>query len=110
MRIEGLNINKIVDFSFSREIKGYDIPLKAGYHLSKDTDIKNASSENVNNTDENKSAIFYKAFFAIDENKNVIIKVVDSDGNLIRQIPPEEFLKVAESLKIITKKLLHLEV
>lgn len=51
----------------------------------------------------------YKAFFAVDENKNVVIRVVDSEGNLIKQIPPEEFLKMVEILKQNREHLFHKE-
>ncbi len=43
----------------------------------------------------------------IDENKNMIFKVYDSDGNLMTQIPPEETLKIAEALKQQTSNLFH---
>lgn len=54
--------------------------------------------------------VSYKAFFDIDENKNVVIKIVDSEGNLVRQIPPEEYIKMAESFKENIKNLFHIEV
>lgn len=108
MKIEALNINKAIEVSLSKEIKGYRNFVKAEFLSSKEPNTNKSNLHDLKN--ENNAAIFYKAFFAVDENKNVVIKVVDSDGNLIRQIPPEEFLKVAESLKNVTKKLLHLEV
>lgn len=108
MKIEALNINKAIEVSLSKEIKGYKNLVKAEFLSSKERNTNKSNLHDLKN--ENNTAIFYKAFFAVDENKNVVIKVVDSDGNLIRQIPPEEFLKVAESLKNVTKKLLHLEV
>lgn len=108
MKIEGLNINKAIEISVAKEIKGYNNSLNAESLSSKEPNTNKSNLHDLKN--ENNTAIFYKAFFAVDENKNVVIKVVDSDGNLIRQIPPEEFLKVAESLKNVTKKLLHLEV
>ncbi len=51
-----------------------------------------------------------KAFFAVTENENVVIRIVDSEGNLIRQIPPEEFLKASEFLKNNNKNLFSVEV
>jgi uncharacterized FlaG/YvyC family protein len=50
-----------------------------------------------------------KASFAVDENKNVVIRITDEKGNLIRQIPPEEYLKMAEALSESSKTLFHLE-
>ncbi|MEW6417009.1 MAG: flagellar protein FlaG [Nitrospirota bacterium] len=47
----------------------------------------------------------YKAFFAIDDNKNVVIRIVDSEGNLVRQIPPEEFINMVEKMKEISEDL-----
>jgi len=51
-----------------------------------------------------------KAFFAVTENKDVVIRIVDSEGNLIRQIPPEEFLKTAEFLQSNNKNIFSVEV
>ncbi len=52
----------------------------------------------------------YKASLALDEEKNVVIKITDSEGNLIRQIPPEEYLKMVSAWKENIKNLFHLEV
>ena len=51
-----------------------------------------------------------KAFFAVTEDKNVVIRIVDSEGNVLRQIPPEEYLKTAEFLKHTNKNLFSVEV
>ncbi len=51
-----------------------------------------------------------RAFFAIDENSRVVIRIVDSEGNVVRQIPPEEFLKAVEALKENMQHLLDREV
>lgn len=53
--------------------------------------------------------VSYKAFFEVDENKNVVIKVVDSEGRVIRQVPPEEYLKMAAAWKENIKNLFHKE-
>jgi uncharacterized FlaG/YvyC family protein len=50
-----------------------------------------------------------KAFFAVDENENVVIRVVDSEGRIVRQFPPEEYLRTVEVLKGTVQNLLHLE-
>jgi uncharacterized FlaG/YvyC family protein len=50
-----------------------------------------------------------KASFAVDENKKVVIRITDEKGNLIRQIPPEEYLEMAEALSESGKTLFHLE-
>lgn len=51
----------------------------------------------------------YKAFFAVDENKNVVIRIKDAEGNVVKQIPPAEYLKMAETLSESSKNLFHLE-
>lgn len=111
MKINGLNINNLLDLSLNKGIKGYINAFKVDLKLPKrELNKNNLDSKNISGLESNKTVTSYKAFFDIDENKNVVIKVVDSEGNLVRQIPPEEYLKVAESLKNISKKLLHLEV
>jgi uncharacterized FlaG/YvyC family protein len=108
MKIEKLNINLIANPSL----------IKRGDRGNMDHNKVSKGEKESNYTPKNKELIkndsqatrYYKAFFAIDENKNVVIKVVDQEGNLVRQIPPEEYLKVVESMKMISKKLLHLEV
>ncbi|MBF0344773.1 MAG: flagellar protein FlaG [Nitrospirae bacterium] len=42
---------------------------------------------------------FSKAYFAVDENNNVVIRIVDHEGKLIRQVPPEDYLKMLEKMK-----------
>ncbi len=44
-----------------------------------------------------------KAVFAIDENKHVVIQLVNEEGDVIRQIPPEDYLEMLENLKIDLK-------
>ncbi len=51
-----------------------------------------------------------KAFFALTEDKNIVIKIVDEEGNLLRQIPPEEYLKMVKFLKNNNKNLFTKEV
>ncbi|MCX8030424.1 MAG: flagellar protein FlaG [Thermodesulfovibrionales bacterium] len=51
-----------------------------------------------------------KAFFAVTEDENVVIKIVDEEGNLIRQIPPEEYIKLLEFFKNYNKNLFSKEV
>lgn len=51
-----------------------------------------------------------KAFFAVTEDESVVIKIVDEEGKLIRQIPPEEYLKMVEFLKNNHKNLFSVEV
>ncbi|QWR76470.1 flagellar protein FlaG [Candidatus Magnetomonas plexicatena] len=48
-----------------------------------------------------------KAYFAVDDNRNVVIKVEDSKGNVVSQIPPEEYIKMSKVLKEISSNLFH---
>lgn len=40
-----------------------------------------------------------RAYIDVDQNDKVVIKVVDSEGKLVKQFPPEERLKAAEFLE-----------
>jgi|GEM_PF-5774514 uncharacterized FlaG/YvyC family protein len=40
-----------------------------------------------------------KAFFAVNDDKEVVIRIVDSQGNVIQQIPSEEMQKMAAEFK-----------
>lgn len=57
----------------------------------------------------NFETVSFKAFFAVDENKNVVIRIMDDEGNVVKQIPPVEYLKMAETLSESRKALFHLE-
>lgn len=57
----------------------------------------------------NFETVSFKAFFAVDENKNVVIRIMDDEGNVVKQIPPAEYLKMAETLSESRKTLFHLE-
>jgi len=50
-----------------------------------------------------------KAYFAVDDNKNVVIKITDDTGKIVRQIPPEDYLKMAQKLDENIKSLFHKE-
>ncbi|GAB4387905.1 MAG: hypothetical protein Kow0025_04140 [Thermodesulfovibrionales bacterium] len=51
-----------------------------------------------------------KAFFAVDENEKVVIRVVDDRGRVVRQIPPEEYLEMSRALEESMKNILDIEV
>ena len=44
-----------------------------------------------------------KAVLAIDEDKNVVIQLLDKDGNVVRQMPHEEYLDMVKKLKEFVK-------
>ncbi|MBF0465975.1 MAG: flagellar protein FlaG [Nitrospirae bacterium] len=48
-----------------------------------------------------------KMYFAVDDNNNVVIKVEDSKGNVVSQIPPEEYIKMSKVLEEISTNLFH---
>jgi uncharacterized FlaG/YvyC family protein len=47
----------------------------------------------------------YKAVFAVDDQKNVVIRFVDKKGKVVRQVPPEEYLDMISKLKESTEQL-----
>lgn len=113
MKIDGLNINLLASSltNLTNSIRKEEKRDLSALNREDPSKRVESLSEGINDRKKDNNVITsYKAFFALDENKNVIIKVVDNDGNLIRQIPPEEYLKMVESLKMISEKLLHLEV
>lgn len=51
-----------------------------------------------------------KAVLAVDGDKNVVVRIIDSDGKVLRQIPPEEYMATVARLRELAKSLLDLEV
>jgi len=47
----------------------------------------------------------YKAVFAVDDQKNVVIRFIDKKGKIVRQVPPEEYLDMISKLKENTEHL-----
>ena len=50
-----------------------------------------------------------RAFFVVDGKGKVVIQIVDSEGNFIKQIPPESFQRGAAMLEENMKNLMDLE-
>ncbi|MBF0316719.1 MAG: flagellar protein FlaG [Nitrospirae bacterium] len=67
--------------------------------VNKETDDKNAADGHQS-----------KAYFEIDEDDKVIIKVVDAEGKLLKQIPPDDYKKSVRRLEEAYNKLFHKEV
>ena len=44
-----------------------------------------------------------KAVFAVDDDKNVNIQIIDEDGNVLRQIPADENRKMSKKLSEVVK-------
>lgn len=49
-----------------------------------------------------------KAVFAIDDDKNVVIQILDKDGNVVQQMPPEDYLDMVKKLRKVVNS--HYEV
>ncbi|MBF0564625.1 MAG: flagellar protein FlaG [Nitrospirae bacterium] len=48
-----------------------------------------------------------KAYFAVDDKHNVVIRIVDSQGKVVKQVPPEDYLKMVDSMKQADSHLFH---
>ncbi len=75
-----------------------------------DSRQKDAASDNKgdkDNKDAGKELLDGKAFFSVDDNDNVVIKLVDSKGKVIKQIPAEEYLKMVKVLDENMKSLMQ---
>ncbi|MBI5598589.1 MAG: flagellar protein FlaG [Deltaproteobacteria bacterium] len=46
-----------------------------------------------------------RAVFAIAEDKSVVIQILDRDGNVVAQIPPEDYVRMARQLRDLTQNL-----
>jgi uncharacterized FlaG/YvyC family protein len=51
-----------------------------------------------------------KAVFALDKEKNVVIRVLDKKGEIVRQYPPEEYINMIKKLKENVENLFSKEV
>jgi uncharacterized FlaG/YvyC family protein len=47
------------------------------------------------------------AYFAVDDKNNVVIRVIDAKGTIVKQIPPDEYLKMVKSMNEIQGHLFH---
>lgn len=51
----------------------------------------------------------YRALWVIDEKNNVLIRIEDEKGNLIKQIPPEELVNLKERINELMKNYFKVE-
>ncbi len=51
-----------------------------------------------------------KAVFALDKEKNVVIRVLDKKGEVVRQFPPEEYINMIKKFKDNVESLFSKEV
>ncbi len=80
---------------------------------------RDSISININNNEIQKNektkkemkplAKYFKALWVIDEKNNVYIRIEDEEGNLIKQIPPEELMNLKERIKEYIKNSLKRE-
>jgi len=51
----------------------------------------------------------YRAIFAVDDDKNVVVRLVDKKGKTVRQFPPEEYLNMRRHFQENVKNLFEAE-
>lgn len=64
------------------------------------------SRENERQLEMNK----YRAIFAVDDDKNVVVRLVDKKGKTVRQYPPEEYLNMQKHFRESVINLFSIEV
>ncbi|MBV6341802.1 flagellar protein FlaG [Candidatus Magnetobacterium casense] len=79
-----------------------DVEKETGDDLKK---FANKETDDTKAVDTSQS----KAYFEIDEDEKVIIKVVDAEGKLLKQIPPDDYKKSVRRLEETYNKLFHKE-
>lgn len=52
----------------------------------------------------------YRALWVIDEKNNVFIRIEDENGNVVKEIPPEDIINLKEKLSEISRKIFKIEV
>lgn len=63
-----------------------------------------AQNNNVNVPKETKSDSF-TGTLGFDEDKNIVVKILDSKGKVVRQFPPEEYLSMMKEFDNTVKNL-----
>ena len=51
-----------------------------------------------------------KAVLAVTEDKDVVVQIVDVDGKVVRQIPPEDYLNTLKTLQKTSESMFHVKV
>ncbi len=108
MKIEGFPI-KIYDYETLKYVayKTGEInnsgQSEEYFKRDKDLEVKKLQeiSESVAN---------YRAILEMDKDNNIIIKIMDSEGKIVRQIPPQEYIEMISAWKENVKAILHVEV
>ncbi|BCB96087.1 hypothetical protein JZK55_10090 [Dissulfurispira thermophila] len=94
-RTAGNNISSLIPVSAESIVRNRQ---KAG-------EQKNLRVENVNNEIFN-----LKAVFAVDKEKNVVIRFLDKKGKIVRQVPPEEYINMVKKFRENIESLFSKEV
>lgn len=87
--ISELKINEVKTEQFSRD----SVPKTKPAETTADEGNNNVSLPDM------EPPIQTRAVFAMDKDKNVTIQIIDKDGEVVRQIPPEEYIEMARKLK-----------
>src|SRR5574337_171932 len=95
MDIKSVNMKELTisDVKSNQSVDRYN-------HVSDEESVKafnNASESTI------EFPIQMKAVFAIDEDKNVVIQLLDKDGVVIRQMPPKDYLDMVKKLRAVVK-------
>ncbi|MDA8168214.1 MAG: hypothetical protein M0Z59_00770 [Nitrospiraceae bacterium] len=61
-------------------------------------------------TPETENIIENRAVFAVEKNRYVVIQILDKNGKVITQMPPEEYIESREQLRTQPKNLFKKEV
>lgn len=124
MKIDGININMLVAKgqiesadnnnagASGKSANGKVEPLAA---LNRDSSIKEGIKDKQQNRDKQTATagngLFdLKAVFALDKEKNVVIRFLDKKGEVVRQYPPEEYISMIKKLKENIENLFSKEV
>jgi hypothetical protein len=106
------------------EIGNYNSPLKYSYGYAdnnidgsdygyiKDAGMRDTTEITIANGKDSVMAAIesQKAFYVVDENNNVFIKIVDPDGDVVKQIPSQEYITMSKNMDETNKCLFHVEV
>ncbi|MBF0457079.1 MAG: flagellar protein FlaG [Nitrospirae bacterium] len=89
-----------------------DTTASASTTVSKQSPADNTKQDNSSNKNDIKAPEKQEsdggnAYFDVDDDKNVVIKVTDSAGKVVKQIPAEDYLQMVKVLDENAKNLLQ---
>ncbi len=77
--------------------------VKSEDFRSRNAEREKASSEQADTINSKPQ----KAHFAVVGDDDVVIRIVDSDGNVVRQIPPDEYIRMMDTIESQSESLFH---